>query len=262
MNKKRRRKKPKVNIYVRALDVLEYICFKNSSEITIDEVSKIFTVSKSTGYRILDALTKKGYLDHMKKGANYSLGFKFVELGWKAISKQSIIKISSPLIEKLVLTTGESSILGILKDHEVFYLQKIGGKGILRVDVEVETHAPLHCTSLGKVLLAWFPKDERNKIVDHIEFKKYTVNTITNPVDFKKILDITKKRGYATASEEYILGTCSLGYPIFNKHNEVVSAISLVVPSIRFTKENRKFFAKHISDTASKLARKFSYFET
>jgi len=81
-------------------------------------------------------------------------------------------------------------------------------------------------------------------------------------VDFKKILDITKKRGYATASEEYILGTCSLGYPIFNKHNEVVSAISLVVPSIRFTKENRKFFAKHISDTASKLARKFSYFET
>ena len=229
----------------RILDILEFIVSKDNSETNINEIANVFNLSRSSSYRMLKYLYQRSYLDHNNKSSVYSLGFKLIEIGWMAITKQPLTKIASPYVEKLTQITGESSILSILKDNEVFYLIKFGGKGILKIDVEVETHAPIHCTAQGKVLLAWLPKEEIFKIIDGLKFEKNTIKTITNKDSFITELEVTKKRGYAISEEEYVLGTCAIAVHIKNKKNEIIASLASVVPKARFT-ENRIIEIKNV----------------
>ena len=237
----------------RLLDIEEYIILKNVSEVTIDEIANKFNISKSSSYRMLNTLFRKGYLDHGKGERKYYLGFKIIEIGWAAISKNQLAKASSQYLEKLVNLTGESAILGILHGNEVFNIEKLGGRGILRIDVEVETRAPIHCTSLGKALLAWLPDYEIEEILKNMKFQKYTTITICNKNLFLEDLKKTKKRGYAITGEEYVLGTCSIAVPIRNDQHKVIAALSLVVPKARFTNERLDGFAKYLFSISKKI---------
>lgn len=248
----------------RILDILEFIVSKDNIETNINEISSIFKLSKTTSYRMLKYLYERGYLDHNIKSSVYSLGFKLIEIGWMAITKQPLTKIASPYLEKLTQKTGESSILGILKDNEVFYLEKFGGKGLLKIDVEVETHAPIHCTAQGKILLAWLTKNQINNIISKLKFEKYTIKTITNKDLFIKELEKTKEKGYAISDEEYVLGTCAIAVPIINKQEKIIASLALVVPKARFDEnkiyELRKSLFEAKNGIEKKLVNFINYF--
>lgn len=244
----------------RIIDIYEYIISKEISEATIEEIANAFNISKSCSYRMLNILFKKGYLDHGKGESKYYMGFKIIEIGWSAISKNPLAKTASPYLEKLVNLTGESTILGILHNNEVFYIEKLGGRGILKVDVEVETRAPINCTSLGKVLVAWLPDFEIRNILKSAHFKQYTCSTISDKKIFLNELKKTRERGYAITDEEYILGTCSIAAPIRNKESEVIASLSLVIPKPRFTKERIDTLIKPLFSISRELEGKLSYF--
>jgi DNA-binding IclR family transcriptional regulator len=244
----------------RIINIFEYIISKDKSEVTIEEIANAFNISKSCSYRMLNILFKKGYLDHGKGESKYYMGFKIIEIGWSAISKNPLAKIASPYLEKLVNLTGESTILGILHNNEVFYIEKLGGKGILKVDVEVETRAPINCTSLGKVLVAWLPDHEISNILKSAHFKQYTCSTLSDKKLFLDELKKTRKRGYAITDEEFILGTCSIAVPIRNKDNDVIASLSLVIPKPRFTDDRIDTLIKSLFSISRDLAGKLSHF--
>jgi DNA-binding IclR family transcriptional regulator len=242
----------------RLLDIEEYIILKDVPEVSIGEIAEKFDISKSSSYRMLNTLFRKGYLDHGKGETSYHPGFKIIEIGWAAISKNKLAKVSSQYLEKLVNLTGESAILGILHGNEVFNIEKLSGRGILRVDVEVETRAPIHCTSLGKALLAWLPEHEILQVVKNVEFRRYTPITISSKELFLEDLKITRERGYAITGEEYVSGTCSIAVPVRNGANRVIAALSLVVPKARFSDEKIKDFTKHLFLVAKQIESKLS----
>lgn len=244
----------------RIIDIFEYVISKDIPETTINEISNKFAISKSSSYRMLNILFKKGYLDHKKGESKYVMGFKIIEIGWSAISKNPIAKIASPYLEKLVDLTGESTILGTLSKNEVFYIEKLGGRGILKVDVEVETRAPIHCTSLGKTLLAWLSEREIDEILRNNQLRKYTQRTIIDKKTFIEELRKTKEKGYAITDEEYILGTCSIAVPIKNNNGEVIASLSLVMPKTRFTDDRINSLVKTLGSVSRELETKLSHF--
>jgi IclR family transcriptional regulator, KDG regulon repressor len=240
----------------RVLEVLEFICLRDTPEATIGEIAKHFGISAPTAFRTLDALHRFGYLDHRKGSSTYSLGYKLVELGWGAISKHEITSVSASVVQDLVTTTGESAILGVLSDNEVLYLNKQAGKGMRNVSVAVETRAPLHCTALGKILLAFSESSEAEEILNHIVLKRFTSRTVTDIRVLRAQLDQIRKTGIAEAFEEYIEGTCAIATPIRDGSNQVVAALSLVIPTIRCDSDQQKRFLNALMESGTELSRR------
>lgn len=245
----------------RIIEIMEYVLTKDNPEATIDEISQKFSISKASAYRMLNILFRRGYLDHGKGSHKYRVGFKAIEIGWDVLSKNPLAKTASPYLEKIVRQTGESAILGILSNYEVFYIEKLGGKGILRINVDVETRAPISCTSLGKALLAWSPDWELKEVLRNMHFKRYTNKTIVDRKTFLDELQKTRQRGYAITDEEYIIGTSSIAVPIRNKSGETIASLSLVIPKARFENSRVIFLAKNLDSVGKELEEKLSHFD-
>lgn len=259
MKIKKNDEKDIVNSAERLIDIFEYIISNSTQEVTIDEISSIFKISKSCSYRMLNILFKKGYLDHKRGESKYLIGFKILEIAWIALSRNPLAKTAAPYIEKLVSLTGESATLGVLKNNQVIYIQKSVGSGILKIDIDTETRSPVPPTALGKVLLAWLPDNELKQILRSIEFKKYTPHTIVDKKQFLEELKKTREKGYAIANEEYYIGSCAIAVPLRNKENEVIASLAIVLPKARFKKDRIKSLISALFTVSVELEAKLSY---
>src|SRR5205807_200813 len=92
--------------------------------------------------------------------------------------------------------------------------------------------AVLHCTAVGKVLLAAQPKRQREAIVQALEYKAYTPNTITDPDRLREELVATKERGWAQDRAEHESFINCIGAPLKDATGRVVGAVSLSVPDV------------------------------
>ena len=85
---------------------------------------------------------------------------------------------------------------------------------------------PLHASGLGKVMLAFLSKERQDELLD-TELKKYTRQTITDPIALREELERIRRRGFGRDNGEYLEGTSCLAFPIFNEKSEVVAAMSV-----------------------------------
>jgi IclR family KDG regulon transcriptional repressor len=252
-------KEDALNSGERLIEIFEYIIHNNSQEVTIDEIANVFNISKSSSYRMLNILFKKGYLDHKKGEGKYLIGFKILEIAWVALSRNPLAKTATPYIEKLVNLTGESATLAVLQNNQVFYVAKSAGSGVLKIDVDTETRSPVPPTALGKVLLAWFPNGQLKRILRNIKFEKYTPHTIVDKKLFLEELKKTREKGFAIANEEYYIGSCAIAVPLRNKKNEVIASLAIVLPKARFTRDRIKLLTSALFTVSAELETKLSY---
>ena len=78
----------------------------------------------------------------------------------------------------------------------------------------------------------------------------HTKNSITDFDTLLGELERTRSRGYAENREEWRLGVCGLGVPVFNARGEAVAAVGMSVPSIRFARTQARELAERITACA------------
>jgi DNA-binding IclR family transcriptional regulator len=76
-------------------------------------------------------------------------------------------------------------------------IDQIESPASLRVNVQVGQASPLHCTALGKVLLAFGGVPLPGKL------EPYTARTITDRSTLRKALEKVRSAGYAVDDEEF-----------------------------------------------------------
>ena len=118
---------------------------------------------------------------------------------------------------------------------------------------------PLHCTCLGKVLLANLNNEELKKYFKSKPFEKYTPNTIVDINDIKKNLSIVKREGIALDIEERNLGMSGIAAGVRNAEGETVGAIYVIGASIRLTQTVLKLITPSIKCCALKISRELGY---
>jgi IclR family transcriptional regulator, KDG regulon repressor len=141
---------------------------------------------------------------------------------------------------------------------EVIYLQKVECNHPVRFLTHVGRRNPPHCTSSGKVLLAY----ANEEIVDAVlgrELKKYTNHTITDHDKFRAHLKEIRKNGYTTSFEEFHEGVNSLAAPIYDYRGKVVAALSVVGPKQRIHSHKVQGFTKKIIAAAMEVSDRMGY---
>jgi len=188
-----------IKVLNKSLSILE-ILLQQGSAMNMTELSDKLKLYPSTIHRILDTLKYRGYVEQDPHTQKYQLGLKALELGMAKLHQMDLVREATPYLRELVKQCNETVHLGVLEDGEVLYLAKEESSQTIRMISYVGKRAPLHCTSLGKVILA--SAEERKKILGKKVFPRFTENTITDKGELEKELGKVREQGFALDREE------------------------------------------------------------
>ena len=215
-------------------------------------------LNKSTAYRFLAHLQKAGYLVRDMTGA-YLLGPRLVRLGSGSTYQSTIRKVSRPILETLWHESGETVNLGVLDGREILYLEVLESPHNFRLVSQVGMRRPMHCTGLGKAILAWQPASFRDELLAVTKLEKLTPHSITRPAELIADLGRIQRRGYAVDNEEVELGARCVAAPVLDSSGFVAAGISVSGPVTRMSRTRTNEIANAVKHAAVEISQQLGY---
>lgn len=203
-------------------------------ETGVSELSVRLAMPKATVYRFLQTMLTLGFVQQEPDSERYRLTMKVFELGSKALSQTDLVEVAKDQMQLLSDATGETVHLGALIDSEIIYLSKVDSRHMLGMYSRVGRRAPLHCTAIGKVLLAWEKAERRDRILKGVDFKKFREKTITTMDAYLAELTRTREQGFGEDREEFDDHIRCIGVPIFDRLGQPIAGLSVSFPTFRF----------------------------
>lgn len=210
----------------KAMKLLDLLA-ESTQPMTLAEISQKTGWPKSTVHGLLSTMREFSVIAQDGEG-RYMLGIRLFEYGCTLSSSWTIIETAKPYIQHISYTTGEAVFLSILDRGEVITLDRADNRTGLWISAEMGCRLPIHCTSQGKLFLAYMPEQDRKSILKRTVLKPYTEHTITTQAALQRELDEIRKRGYATENGEYKTGMRSVAAPIFDENGDVRYAIGII----------------------------------
>jgi DNA-binding IclR family transcriptional regulator len=241
----------------RGLAILK--CFTSDQQaIGIAALADQLHGSRSTTHRYACTLVELGYLEQ-DSSRKYRLGGPAADVGLAVIGAMPIHQHAQPVLKQLRLATNYTVCLGILDDEEVLYLDVLRGsrseQHAVDLDLGVGTRAPLHCTAIGKALLAALPGLEQSALVDQLSLSQPGPNTIASKKALRRALGDIREEGLAVDDEESTLGAQAIAAAVMATDSDAIGAISLIAPRSSTTIDQlRSTHGAALVDTASRLA--------
>lgn len=207
--------------------VLMELLAKENRPMSLKEISLWLGWPKSTLHGILTTLRDFQLINQSMETSNYTLGVRFFELGNIVAKQWSICEIAHPFMQDLSINTGFTVHLGKELNGEILYLEKVEANSMLKIVSEVGSRLPIHCSGLGKVILAHMDASQVNKIIKQRGLKKFTKNTIDNKSQLNKELELIRNRGYAIDDNEIMEGLKCVAFGIKDWNGDIKHAISV-----------------------------------
>jgi DNA-binding IclR family transcriptional regulator len=182
---------------------------------------------KSSCHQLITTLCGLGAMQ-MQADRGFVLGLRLFELGVLAASQRQIDREAMPHLRRLADDVLLTCHLGVREGLEAVYLAKVECEREIKVNTWVGKRLSLNSSSLGKVLLAWLPESELERILHRLEWSKKCANTLADPTQFKAHLVGVRERGWATDDEEDIPNIRCVAAPIINMQGDVIAAVSVV----------------------------------
>lgn len=241
----------KVKSLYRALQVLE--CFSpDQPELGITEISHQLGYVKSNVSNIVATFVKAGYLEQNRENGKFRLGFKILHLGSIISGNIGFRTLILPYMQRVADAANEIVYLAVPRDEEVVYLDSCGPKNIQLTRSMLGIKAQMHCTGIGKAMLASLPEATVQKVLAR-PLKRYTENTITDSDALVSELIAIRQRGYSIDQMEHEFGIKCVGMPIRNRKKEVVAGLSISGPSLRFSDDKIEYFASLLFEAVKEI---------
>ena len=212
----------------KALQVLKSFSF-NSPTLSLAQLSKITGLNKTTVLRILRTLKKHNFVESLSNNSIYTIGVEIYKLGNIFFYNLDIEKKARPHLARLANELKKTIHLCVLDEDKALYLDKIeSDEQAVRIMISKKGgYAPLHCTGVGKVLLASQPDAKKETILNNLKLIRFTKNTINDINVLKKELDKIQKQGYALDLEEHEEDVVCIAAPIKNIIGDVIASVSI-----------------------------------
>ena len=217
---------------LKALRVLEAVAFASTS-VSASDVAASVDIDKAAVYRMLITLVNAGYVVRDEKSKRYRLGYKVVSLSRNLLAENKISRLIRHTLEKISAATEETVHYSVLDGNETVLVQKVKGKQLIAVDFQIGDRARMHCTAIGKVMLAFQNSRFIESIID-AGLPKFASRTITHPDEIQNELQKIRSVGYAIDDHELSDDMRCIAVPIFEGGGSVQSGISISGPDSRF----------------------------
>lgn len=209
----------------RALAILE--CLDSSRRgLNISEISRKLNIPKSSAHVIIVTLERLGYVQKRAESLYYTLGLKAYGLGQGMMKSLSISEAALPHMRALSSQLHLPSHLAVPDGDQGVYIQKVDTPGLIKIDTYVGRRMDLHCTGVGKVILAFGPQELQDRFLTKPVYIRYTRNTITSPRMMQREIAKIRKAGYALDDEEEELSVRCVSVPVL-QNGRFLAALSV-----------------------------------
>ena len=208
-------------------------CFTPEDQVlTLAELCRRTGLAKGSAHRIAADLVGHQLLDRVPAG--YRLSGGLFELGMRAAVERTLLELAMPFLQDLYERTHETVHLGVAEGREVVYVVKIGGHRQAPAPSRVGGRMPLHCTAIGKVLLAHAEPELRREVLGG-PLERRTPHTVVAPGLLRRQLGRVLETGVAFEREESRMGLLCVAAPVLAEDGRTaVAAISVTGPVGRF----------------------------
>lgn len=244
---------------LRTIEILEYIA-KSQKGASLLEMAHDMNIPKSSVFDIIKTLLYKKMIveDQIGGKIRYRMGIHSFVVGSSGLDRFDIIDLSKQYLISLAEAFQATTFLAILDEGMVTYLYKYESPNSQITTANLGTRKSVHCTALGKVLMA-FQKDKNfiDQVLRNINYEAHTEYTITSQAQYLLELEKVKQRGYGVDFREDTLYQVCVAAPVFNHNKKIIAAISCV--SCYSKDFNIEKVGETVKEVAEKISRELGY---
>lgn len=230
---------------------------KSRHGLTVSQLTRTLGFPKSTVHALLLTLERHGYLFRDDGSGRYRLGLRVCDLANSALEGVKIREQAAPLLSRLRDSTGLTAHMAILERNEVVLIEKMESPK-KRVNSWIGKRMDLHCTALGKALIAYLRDEQVETLVRSRGMLRHNDNTIVSIKRLKEELELVRKRGYSLDDEEEEINVRCIGAPILNSHDGVIAAISVAGTTADVDDKTRDGLITSVKAAAAAIARELT----
>jgi IclR family transcriptional regulator, KDG regulon repressor len=241
---------------LKALDVIDALA-ASARPLLLQEVARVVDRPAPSVHRLLRTLELRDWVESVD--GRYRLTLKLFDLGTSIVSSIDVVAEARPCLERLCEELDETANMSVRSGSSVVYVAKLESPRSVRLVSQLGMHAPLYCTAMGKVLLAYAEPSERSHLLSDIELEPRAKNTITDRDQLTRELDAVMRRGWAVDNEEFDFGLVCVAAPVFDRHGVVSAAISIAGPTQRLPRRSWQRVAERVTDAAQTISTRLGY---
>lgn len=217
---------PMIQAVERALLILD-LFDEYDTELKITEISDRMVLHKSTVHSLLKTLQAHRYIEQNPENGKYRLGMKLLERGTIVMHNLDIRNVARKHLIQLSNSSGQTTNLVILDGKEGVYIDKVEGpRAIIRYS-RIGKRIPIHCSAVGKVLVAFKEPKELKQLLKGYVYRQHTSQTIMSESYFLQELEKVRRQGYSVDNEENEPGVRCIAVPVRDHSGQVIAAISM-----------------------------------
>ena len=235
----------------KALKIIEAMS-RNGDPVGISQIGRELRLNKSTVFRLLDTLCRHGFARKDPLTNAYHLTTRLWELGVGVLQQNRLRDLARPTMEAVTRETDETTMLGIVQDEEALIVEKVASRAPLQIASPVGTRVPLHCSSIGRTLLAHMGDD----VVDRVSrsMPRRTERTITTRAQLVAELARVRAQGVCECVDEWAVGVSGVAAPIRDHSGAVVGSICITGPTLRLAPERMPQLGLKVVDAAREIS--------
>jgi DNA-binding IclR family transcriptional regulator len=236
----------------RGLSILELLA-KSRAGLTLPELVEQSGLPRSSVHYLLVTLERRGYVQRNERTSRYLFGVNLVSLANSAWNGLSLRQQAAPFLSSLARRTQMTAHMAILKDGEAVIVAKHSPIDGIRMATWVGKRMEVHCTGLGKALIAYLSGSQLECILREHGLPRHNENTISSPKKLREELVRVVQHGFSLDDEEDELGLRCIGAPLFDPGGGTVAAVSLSGTSSQFNEANYAFLIRETQNTGAEI---------
>jgi DNA-binding IclR family transcriptional regulator len=232
-------------------------CFSTTERaLSLAEICTKTGFPRSTAHRLLSAMREVGFIEQERERDSYRLGLRLFELGNTVLANLELNREGRPIVDALHRLTNRAVHLAVFDGHRAVVIQRTEAEPML-ANTMVE-NSPVHCTSVGKAILAFQPPEVVDRVVA-AGLPRFTETTITEAGALSQELEVTRARGYAVDNGEHQPGLRCIGAPIRNQNGSVFAGISVSAPAWQMPPEEIEEINKVVIYHANLISQRLGF---
>lgn len=217
----------------RGLDVLEALS-QARRPATVAELTARLRVPRSSIFRILCTLERKGFVESDPSGKAYELGPGVLRLGYQYLASRDLVQVARRDVYELAKRTGVSAHLAVRDGREIVYLIHAVGNADFISNLGVGDRLPAHATPMGQLLLSELSQDELRALYEDDALHALSDQTPRTRVKLARAAAIGAARGYIISHGAVHPGGKSIAAPVKDAAGRMAAAIDISGPDLAF----------------------------
>lgn len=241
---------------VRAFRIINILA-ENDRPLSLTEIADEIELPKQSVHRLLKQLEGASLITRTVPERYYECSAALRQMAINLLMSSGPAVARHAILEQLADKVGETCNLTISSGNGILYLDRVEVNWPETFHLDAGSRVPIHCTSSGKLMLSFLPKQQRDRLVDRLPLRSNTERTITNPDLLRHELSHIRRNRYSLNRGEFMAGMVGIAVPVMHHNRRICAAIAIQTPEKRHATEALSEFLPLLRQAAEKTAETF-----